>query len=173
MTPPIHSRGSPTKGTKSEVKTYARGHNDAPSISKYGSLVQLDAQIAALRYMRPLSASPKRPPVGHGSKSMPGALTFPPQPTLQAVTGDSFKRSPSDTFILPLWVGCVVALEAGKLMARMENQAAAARGWGGGGGFRIHIDDFVLSCWDGQGRGGTPHIRRPLLAAGRGKMCHV
>ena len=24
------SRGSPTKGTKSEVKTYARGHHDAP-----------------------------------------------------------------------------------------------------------------------------------------------
>ena len=32
--------GSPTKGTKSEVKTYARDNNDAPSISKYGSLVQ-------------------------------------------------------------------------------------------------------------------------------------
>ena len=31
-TSPLHSRGSPTKGTKSEVKTYARGHNDAPSI---------------------------------------------------------------------------------------------------------------------------------------------
>ena len=45
---PLHSRGSPTKGTKSEVKTYARGHHDAPSISKYGSLVQPDAQIAAL-----------------------------------------------------------------------------------------------------------------------------
>ena len=37
-TPPVHSRGSPTKGTKSEVKTYAKGHHDAPSISKYGSL---------------------------------------------------------------------------------------------------------------------------------------
>ena len=46
---PLHSRGSPTKGTKSEVKTYARGHHDAPSISKYGSLVQPNAQIAALR----------------------------------------------------------------------------------------------------------------------------
>ena len=63
-TSPLHSRGSPTKGTKSEVKTYARGHNDAPSISKYGSLVQPDAQIAT---------PPKRPPVGHGSKKMPGA----------------------------------------------------------------------------------------------------
>ena len=31
--------GSPTKETKSEVKTYARGHHDAPSISKCGSLV--------------------------------------------------------------------------------------------------------------------------------------
>ena len=47
-TSPLHSRGSPTKGTKSEVKTYARGHHDAPSISKYGSLVQPDTQIAAL-----------------------------------------------------------------------------------------------------------------------------
>ena len=52
-TSPLHSQGSPTKGTKSEVKTYARGHNDAPSISKYGSLVQPDAQIAALRQVRP------------------------------------------------------------------------------------------------------------------------
>ena len=47
----VHSRGSPTKETKSEVKTYktyARGHHDAPSISKCGSLVQPGAQIAAL-----------------------------------------------------------------------------------------------------------------------------
>ena len=29
-TSPLHSRGSPTKGTKSEAKTYARGHHDAP-----------------------------------------------------------------------------------------------------------------------------------------------
>ena len=48
-TSPMHSRGSPTKGTKSEVKTYARGHHDAPSISNCGSLVQPYAQIAALR----------------------------------------------------------------------------------------------------------------------------
>ena len=41
--------GSPNKGTKSEVKTYTRGNNDAPSISKYGSLVRPDAQIVALR----------------------------------------------------------------------------------------------------------------------------
>ena len=45
----LHSRGSPTKEIKSKVKTYARGHNDAPSISKYGSLGQPDTQIAALR----------------------------------------------------------------------------------------------------------------------------
>ena len=70
-TSPLHSRGSPTKGTKSEVKTYARAHNDAPSISKYGSLVQPDAQIAALRSVRPLSAPPKGPPVGHRSKRCP------------------------------------------------------------------------------------------------------
>ena len=62
-TSPLHSQGSPTKRTKSDVKTYAWGHNDAPSISKYGSLVQRDAQIAA---------PPKRPSVGHGSKKMPG-----------------------------------------------------------------------------------------------------
>ena len=30
------------------IKTYARGNNDAPSITKYGSLVRLDAQIVAL-----------------------------------------------------------------------------------------------------------------------------
>ena len=35
-TSPLHSRGSPTKGTKSYLKTYARGNNDAPSISQYG-----------------------------------------------------------------------------------------------------------------------------------------
>ena len=72
-TSPLHSWGSPTKGTKSEVKTYARGHNDAPSISKYGSLVQPDTQTAALHYVRALSAPPKMPLVGHGSKKMPGA----------------------------------------------------------------------------------------------------
>ena len=31
------------------IKTYARGNNDAPGISKYGSLVQQDTQIVALR----------------------------------------------------------------------------------------------------------------------------
>ena len=69
----LQSRGSPTKGTKSEVKTYARGNNDAPSISKYGSLVRAYTQIVALRLVRPLSAAPKRSAVGHGSKKMPGA----------------------------------------------------------------------------------------------------
>ena len=34
-TSPLHSQGSPTKGTKSEVKTYARGHHDAPSIKAW------------------------------------------------------------------------------------------------------------------------------------------
>ena len=29
-TSPLHSRGSPTKGTKSKLKTYAGGHHDAP-----------------------------------------------------------------------------------------------------------------------------------------------
>ena len=82
-TSPLHSKGSPTKGTKSEVKTYARGHHDAPSISKCGSLVQPDTQIAALSSVRPLSAPPKRPVEGHGSKKMPGALTFPPYGTSQ------------------------------------------------------------------------------------------
>ena len=38
---------SPNKGAKSEVKTYARGNNDAPSISKYGALVRPDAQTVA------------------------------------------------------------------------------------------------------------------------------
>ena len=67
---PMRSRGSPNKGTKSEAKTYAGGNNDAPSISKYGSLVRADAQIVA---QRTLSA----PPVGHGSKKMPGTVTLP------------------------------------------------------------------------------------------------
>ena len=38
-----------TKGAKSKVTTYAGGNNNAPSISKYGSLVRADTQIAALR----------------------------------------------------------------------------------------------------------------------------
>ena len=40
--------GGPNKGTQSEVKTYARGNNDAPSTPRYGSLVRLDAQTVAL-----------------------------------------------------------------------------------------------------------------------------
>ena len=31
------------------IKTKARGNNDAPSITKYGSPIRLDAQIVALR----------------------------------------------------------------------------------------------------------------------------
>ena len=31
------------------IKTYARGNNDAPSITKYGSPIRLDPQIVALR----------------------------------------------------------------------------------------------------------------------------
>ena len=31
------------------IKTYARGNNDAPSVTKYGSPVRLDTQIVALR----------------------------------------------------------------------------------------------------------------------------
>ena len=31
------------------IKTYGRGNNDAPSVTKYGSPVRLDAQIVALR----------------------------------------------------------------------------------------------------------------------------
>ena len=31
------------------IKTYARGNNDAPSVTKYGPPVRLDAQIVALR----------------------------------------------------------------------------------------------------------------------------
>ena len=42
--------GSPKqRGTKSDLKTYARGNNDACSISKYGSLVRAHAQTVALR----------------------------------------------------------------------------------------------------------------------------
>ena len=60
--------GSPNKGTKSEVKTDARGNNHAPNISKHGSLVRPD-----LRKVRPLSAPPKRSPLGQGSKKKPDA----------------------------------------------------------------------------------------------------
>ena len=41
--------GPQQRGTKSNRKTYARGNNDAPSISKYGSLVRANTQIAAVR----------------------------------------------------------------------------------------------------------------------------
>ena len=45
--------------------------NNAHGITKYGVLGRLDVQIVVL------SAAPKRSPVGHGSKKMPGALTLP------------------------------------------------------------------------------------------------
>ena len=56
------------------IKTYARGSNDAPSITKYGSPVWLDAQIVALRLhcvRTALRASPKPrhcPPDGKGQR---------------------------------------------------------------------------------------------------------
>ena len=46
---PLHFREFPTKGTKSEGKSYARGNNDAPSISKHGPPVRANTQIVALR----------------------------------------------------------------------------------------------------------------------------
>ena len=42
---PTPKCGSPWRS----IKTYGRGNNNAPSITKYGSPVQLDAQIVALR----------------------------------------------------------------------------------------------------------------------------
>ena len=51
-TSPLHSRGSPTKGTKSEVKTYTRGNNDAPSISKYGSSMARHPNSCTARALR-------------------------------------------------------------------------------------------------------------------------
>ena len=46
------------------IKTYARGNNDAPSITKYGSLVRPNAQIVALRAHcakgAPMTDHPKR-----------------------------------------------------------------------------------------------------------------
>ena len=41
-------------------------NNNAHSITKYGVLGRLDVQIVVL------SAAPKRSPVGHGSRKMPG-----------------------------------------------------------------------------------------------------
>ena len=66
-TSPLHSRGSPTQGTKSEVKTYARGHHDAPSISKYGSLTptrgatqqSVDSKIVPVSSIAPEGWGPK------------------------------------------------------------------------------------------------------------------
>ena len=67
--------GSPNKGTKSEVKTHARINNDAPSISKYGSLVRPNAQIVAVRAHCAKCAPLVHPLKGHrwgtGQKSCP------------------------------------------------------------------------------------------------------
>ena len=41
--------GVPKQRGQNRKSTYARGHNDVPSILKYGSLVRPDAQIVALR----------------------------------------------------------------------------------------------------------------------------
>ena len=45
------------------VETYARGNNDAPSITKYGSPVRLDAQIVGLLLRRPHTLSPTLSPL--------------------------------------------------------------------------------------------------------------
>ena len=58
-TPPLHSRGYPTKGTKSNLKTNARGNNDASSISKYGGILALHAHCALL-----LDYVPPKEPLG-------------------------------------------------------------------------------------------------------------
>ena len=44
------------------IKTYARGNNDAPSITKYGSLVRLDAQIVALCLLHCARTALRAPP---------------------------------------------------------------------------------------------------------------
>ena len=47
---PLHSRESPNKGGQNQKsKPTLGGNNDAPSISKYGSLVRLATHIVALR----------------------------------------------------------------------------------------------------------------------------
>ena len=50
------------------IKTYARGNNDAPSITKYGSPIRLDTQIVALR--------------PHCAKGAPLVTSTPMQPTV-------------------------------------------------------------------------------------------
>ena len=50
-TSPLRSQGPQTRG-QSKVKMYARGNNDAPSISKYRPLLRPGAQIVALRLHR-------------------------------------------------------------------------------------------------------------------------
>ena len=63
-TSPLHSRGSPNKGGQNQKSKPPLGVTmmplGAPSISKYGSLVQLDAQIVALRLRRPPNPNHKK-----------------------------------------------------------------------------------------------------------------
>ena len=65
------------------IKTYARGNNDAPSITKYGSLVRLDAQIVELRLRRShnhIITSACRGAPNALSKGFPSMLHMPPLP---------------------------------------------------------------------------------------------
>ena len=59
------------------IKTYARGNNDAPSITKYGSPVQLDTQIVALR-----RHCAKGAPKANQAKFLHCVHTPPPPPCL-------------------------------------------------------------------------------------------
>ena len=43
------NRRMPKRQCERSIKTYARGNNDTPSITKYGSPLRLDAQIVAMR----------------------------------------------------------------------------------------------------------------------------
>ena len=65
------------------MKTSARGNNDAPGITKYGSLVQLDAQIVALR-PRSARTALRAPPLGEPA----------PKPRMGHILGyvDGFQR---------------------------------------------------------------------------------
>ena len=45
------------------IKTYARGNNDAPSVTKYGSPVWVDAQIGALHRLHCARTALRAPPL--------------------------------------------------------------------------------------------------------------
>ena len=70
------------------MKTYARGNNDAPSITKYGSPVWLDAQIVALRPHCTRTAL-RAPPNGLDCPWLPPARAQPPplRPAFQKHAG--------------------------------------------------------------------------------------